>query len=343
MTDEPMTMTWPSDELGRRLAAYAVALTPRTDASARIRANVIARAAETLRPAGAWLPPVAVEPVPADLVRQRSGYDWLRRRVAVAVFAAGIGVAGVTGVVAAAAPGGALYETRLWAEALTLPTETNSRLDADVIRLDARLADARRAAETGNVNGVGASLRAYVQVLDDAVATAGPDAGRDRRIATALNRHQDVLTALEVRLPPSAMDALDRALQRTEAAIGRLEQDGSSGPGGNSDRPGAGKPTGGSGGPVATPGDSGGHGQTASPSASNHRSDRPGQTKGPAPKPSDSPPSADASLVPTPSSTADATDAHVHKAQAPEAREGSDGAAGTGSVGARWSTHTPTH
>lgn len=341
MTDEQMTMTWPSDELGRRLAAYALALTPRTDASARIRASVMARAAETLRPAGAWLPTHVVEPRPAEVALARPGFNWLRRRVAVSVLAAGVGVAGVAGVVAASAPGGALYETRLWAESLTLPVETNARLDADIIRLDARLAEARRAAETGNADGVSAALRGYEQVLDDAVQTAGLDAARDRRIATALSRHRDVLTALELRLPTMASAALDRALEQTDAAIGRLEHGGSNGGAGSLDRPDAGTSTGGNGGPRATPGDSVGRTQTASPSASNHRNDKPSQSKSAEPDSSESPPSGASSpaLTPTTSPTAAATSAHAHKEQVPD---GSDGASVTGSSPARRSTHTPT-
>jgi hypothetical protein len=338
MTEEPMTMTWPSDELGRRLAAYAFALTPRTDTSARIRASVMASAAETLRPAGAWRPTAVVEPGPTQVVVERPGFNWLRRRVAVGVFAAGMGVAGVTGVVAASAPGGALYETRLWAESLTLPTEMNARLDADVIRLDARLAEARRAAQGGNAGGVSAALDAYVDVLDDALSTAGLDAGRDERIATALSRHRDVLTALEIRLPGQAAAALDRALARTDAAIGGLEHDGSNDRDGNAGGSPGGNSTGpGNGAPGATQGGGGGTGHGPS---SSHRTDTPDETRSPAPKSTAGGTASTVPAAPTASASA-GPESRVHRQQADVTESRTDDGSGSGSPVVRRSVHRP--
>lgn len=288
MTDEPMTMTWPSDELGRRLATYAVALSPSTDASARLRAGVMARAAQMLRPIAAPRPQrVASRPTAVE----HAGYDWLRRRVAVAAFAMGIGVAGVAGVVAAAQPGGALYETRLWAETLTLPVDSNARIHADVDRLDARLGDARRAALAGNAVATTAALDAYVRVLDDAVAAVGVDPSRDDLVVSALNRHRAVLVGLVTRLPAQAVPALDRAIDRMDAAIEAIEPDGANshrtGPAGPGGRGAGGTGNGGSGagGADSSGGAASGRRPSGAPGDYGRRSVRPSDTTTPDPKP----------------------------------------------------------
>lgn len=297
MTDEPMMMTWPSDELGRRLAAYALTVSPSTDASARLKAGVMAQAAERLRPRPlAERRAPAREPAPL-VPLAGAGFAALRRRAAIAVVAAGIAGSGLAGVVAAADPGGPLYETRLWAEALTLPTDPGARVDADVARLGARLSEARRATQAGNANGARAALDAYVAVLDDAIAAAGTDATRDGRIATALDSHRTVLSALALRLPDRAAAAVGRALDRTDAAIEHLQPDRSKG-GNPPDVPGSNGKGAGSG---AGPGGNSGQRASASPPGSDQATDKPTPSRSPRPKPS---PTATGAPTPTPSEAA---------------------------------------
>jgi hypothetical protein len=292
MTDEPMMFAWPSDALARRLAAYGVALTPTAESAARTRARVMAHAAVTL---GA--PSRRADAAVLVVDRRRT----VRRRVAFALVAAGIGVGAISGAVAAADAGGPLYDARLWAEALTLPAAADARLDADLTRLDRRLSEARSAARSGNENGARAALDAYVDVMDDAVAAAGTDSTRDARIASAVGAHRAVLAALAGRLPGPASDAVDRALARSDAALTKL---GASTPGsgdGSAGETGGGKGSGGAGVGAGRPSPTASVKSSASPSPKAQPTPRPSRQASPPPRPTSAPPTRAPS--PTPSAT----------------------------------------
>ncbi|MDH4142491.1 MAG: hypothetical protein OEV61_07760, partial [Chloroflexota bacterium] len=180
-------------ELGRRLEAYADArLSPSLTTESRIRARVLAaahRRADFAR-ADAGL---VLLPRPE---RQASGNPGTRghhrRRAASALIAASLAASLFLGTALAAQPGGTLYEVRLWAETMTLPSEPSARAVAELDRLADRLAEADAAGRAGDMPGASAALDAYESILaiatseaveaGDVVAAAALEAGVARNI-----------------------------------------------------------------------------------------------------------------------------------------------------------------
>lgn len=95
------------------------------------------------------------------------------RRPALVLIAAGLLLAMSLGTVAASAPGGPLYGTRVASEELFLPGSPDDRTRAQVERLDARIAEASAASARGEAGPTVAALGACAAVATEA-ANGGP-------------------------------------------------------------------------------------------------------------------------------------------------------------------------
>lgn len=198
-------------EIERRLEAFARArLSPDPGVSARVRARVMREARlqhEAARDAAR-----AAAPIP--LVTRRS----TARRLATPLVAASLWLGIAVGTVAAAQAGGPLYPTRLWIEQATLPADGSARATAEIGRLETRLADALTAAARGDTAAVAAALDAYDSIAAEALAGANGKEELEALVATALDRHRAVLTAVAASLDEkgnsTAADAVEQAIQR---------------------------------------------------------------------------------------------------------------------------------
>jgi ribosomal protein S11 len=224
MDDEMIDLIAGDVRLRRRLEAYADArLSPDLAATARIRARVLVHAHRQADLAGA---DAALTIVPRATSRHaqdatvrvtrepnRSG-RWRRPLAAVAAAALALSVVG--GAAAAAHPGGALYDARLWLEVVTLPAEPSERAVAELRRLEQRLREADEATRNGDAAGAAAALAAYERIMDQAsaaaLATGDPVAAAV--LETGVGRNLVVLEGLVGRLPTQASDAVERAIER---------------------------------------------------------------------------------------------------------------------------------
>jgi predicted RecA/RadA family phage recombinase len=217
--------------LRSRLEAYAeYRLTPELAASSRIRARVLAvahRQADLARADAALTIVTEATERAAAPVRPRTA-RW--RRPLVAFLAASLAVGAAAGSTFAARPGGSLYETRLWLETLTLPSDPPQRALAELVRLRERLQEARQAVADGDVGAVAAALAAYESIMEEASAAA-ISAGDEVAIAAlqaGVGHNVDVLQALILALPDQATDAIERAVQRaidrSDSAIERIDR-----------------------------------------------------------------------------------------------------------------------
>ncbi|MFL5679556.1 MAG: hypothetical protein ACJ77B_03060 [Chloroflexota bacterium] len=277
MTERDMqAATAMNEQLARRLEAFALErLSPDAAATERMRSAVMAAA--TARAAGtaacaadaaepAWEPPIPI--FSRRLTRPR--------RLLVGLMAATLALSGVAGAALAASPGGPLYDARLWVERATLPTEPDARADAEVARLEARMGEAVRGANSGNGSAVSAALAAYRATIDEALeASDATESGGDR-LEAALARHLIVLQTLLDRVPYQARDAIQRAIDNGDKAVERIDK--AKGPkpnaeptpkpnGGNGGNAGGGgNGNGGNGnGPKSHPGHGGGRGSDGKP------------------------------------------------------------------------------
>ena len=225
-------------ELGRRLEAYARArLSPDPRATARTRARVLREARLSYEASR-----IAVHVGPAIAASRQS----TRRRMLMPILAAAVWLGIAVGTNAAAQPGGLLYPTRMWVETALLPSDPVARTEAELDRLDARLAEALNGAAHGDRAAVGAALDAYYVIADDVLADSANDPGLEDRVADALDHHVALLTAIADRLADkenlTASDAIERNIQRAidhNAAViqsittpGKPQPDGATGGGG---------------------------------------------------------------------------------------------------------------
>jgi hypothetical protein len=204
---------------------------------------------------------VAVGAVPAEPIRLANDRRWgrSRRRIgrtAAALLAATLTLGLVVGSVAASRAGGLLYGSRLWVETMLLPGAPEARADAQVARLDDRLAEVRAALAGGDSGATSAALEAYASILADLEAQAAADPAVADRVRDDVQRHLAVLEALIGHVPPQAQEALRHALDRSDSALDHLggagsghqpgapgaNGGGSAGSGGNPDRTPAGNP-----------------------------------------------------------------------------------------------------
>ena len=195
-----------SDELTRRLEAYASErLSPDPDATTRMRARVMAAAHHQVA-----------------LGRADHGRVSRWRRPMTALLAAGLTLAVGVGSVAAAQPGGPIYGARLWVETLTLPANADERAQAEVRRLDERLAEAAAASAAGDTNAANAALDAYGSIVRDATNDVGSSVSAAATLNTGVRSNIDVLTVLAGRVPEQARDAIQNAIDRSGSALNEL-------------------------------------------------------------------------------------------------------------------------
>ena len=217
-------------DMERRLEAYAaVRLSPSTLAAARMRARVMretrlsfgAAAEASVRAAGM-----------AEIGRRRRA-GLLRRGAGVLLAAClSLGVAG--GAMAAAQAGGPLYTTRMWLETITLPASGGSRIDAEIVRLESRLAEVLVAARSGDRGAVEAALLAYEAIADEAASLGDSDLAASERLRLALDRHLAVLAKVAANVPAQARGSIERnilrAIEHNAATIERMEGRGGGSP-----------------------------------------------------------------------------------------------------------------
>jgi len=218
------------DELTRRLEAYAEArLSPELSATIRMRARVMAAAHRQAAHARADADRAAA----AAAIAAQAQVDRTRRsrwrRPLAALLAAGLTLAVGVGSVAASQAGGPLYGVRIWAETLTLPSEADARAQAELQRLQDRLAEAAAATAAGDTDAANAALEAYAAILNQATDDAGNDVSAAATLETGVRSNIDVLTVLAERFETGhgqAGEAIERALQRaidrSDSAIDEL-------------------------------------------------------------------------------------------------------------------------
>ena len=210
-------------DMERRLEAYAaVRLSPSALAAARMRARVMREA--RLSFAAAEQSSARVASLVEIHARRRAGL--LRRGAGVLLAAClSLGVAG--GAMAAAQAGGPLYPTRMWLETITLPAVGADRMDAEIVRLESRLAEVVAAARSGDRGAVEAALLAYQSIADEAVSAGGGDLAASERLRLALDRHLAVLATVASNVPAQARDSIEqnilRAIEHNAATVQRME------------------------------------------------------------------------------------------------------------------------
>jgi hypothetical protein len=210
------------DELARRLEAYAEArLSPELSATTRMRAQVMAAAHRHAALAQADRDRAAAEAASASLVDRTRRSPW--RRSFTLLLAAGLTLAVGVGSAAAAQPGGPLYPVRIWSETLTLPVEADARAQAELKRLEDRLAEAAAATATGDTNAANAALEAYAAIVNEATNEAGNDVSAAATLESGVRSNIDVLTVLADRVKnEGASDAIQRAIDRSDSALDKM-------------------------------------------------------------------------------------------------------------------------
>ncbi len=262
MDNDEMNDRATDDELTRRLEAYAEArLSPETSATTRMRAQVMAAAQRDVEPARADAARVSAIGAGTQADRQRRS-AW--RRPMALLLAAGLTLAVGVSSVAGAQPGGPLYGARIWAETLTLPSTANERAQAELHRLDARLAEAAAATAAGDTNAANAALEAYGAIVTEATVGGGGSVAAAARLDAGVRSNIHVLTILAERVPARDRDAIQHAIERSGSALDTIHGK----PGGN---PPAGPPGGNPNKPAPDPAEQ-------------------GTTPEPAPKPDHTPP-----------------------------------------------------
>ncbi len=217
MADDIMDPQNSDDELTRRLEAYAEErLSPEVSATIRMRARVMAAAHRHAALARIEADHAAAAAARAEAGQGRSRRSvWRRPMTALLAAALTLGV-GVSSVAAAQA-GGPLYGVRIWAETLVLPSESNARAQAELARLEDRLAEAAAASAAGDTNAARAALEAYAAIVNDATHAVGSDVSAAATLETGVRSNIDVLTVLAERFETGhgrAGEAIERALQR---------------------------------------------------------------------------------------------------------------------------------
>jgi hypothetical protein len=214
------------EEMEQRLRAYAAArLSPSSDAVARLRAAIVARAADAAAVEGFEARRAAMRDTTGPSAFERTSPRWWRlptRRAVSALLASAL-LVGSAAAVLAATPGSALYGPRLWIEGLTLPASGDARAAAQVTQLDKRIADVQAAALVNDPAAVTAALSAFETELTTAVVDAADNAARLEQLETALGKHIVVLTSLEGTVPAQAVNAIGNAIDASSRAIDVIE------------------------------------------------------------------------------------------------------------------------
>ena len=132
----------------------------------------------------------------------------------------------LAGTVAASGAGGPLYATRIWIETVNLPRDVLARAQAEVIRLDRRVQEARDASAAGDTAATEAALAAYSTIVEQATSETGGDPTATAALDASVTRHVTVLTALGATVPAEARPAIEHALASSTKALHDLEQPG---------------------------------------------------------------------------------------------------------------------
>jgi hypothetical protein len=251
----------PGDPTVRRMDELATrALSPDEETLARMRANATA----AFRDAAASREAARIRPIVRPAAPRRLRFAAAGMAVALLAISS-VGVAA-----AESGPGQPFYRTRLAVEALFLPPAgTDARLDADLDRAQARLADATAAASRGDSNAEADAVGAYVEVV---VSIQMPgDAAAVERLREWLGRQ---LAELQ-RLRGSAQGGVGQEVGRAIDSLDSLLRRAGGPPGSNP----TGSPSAGTN-PSAKPsntgqGGQGGQGGQASPSAGGAVSPKP--------------------------------------------------------------------
>jgi len=260
MDDRMIDLVAGDARLRRRLEAYAEArLSPDLVTTSRMRARVLAvahRQADLAR-ADAALTVVpratlhGTASIDGRALRSRRSARSRMRRPMTALLAAAVVLGGGAGTALAARPGGALYDSRVWIETLTLPSDPSARAIAELARLEERLREADEAARTGDVAGAAAALAAYERIVESAseAAIAAQDEVAVAILEAGVGRNVEVLQALALRVPEGASEAIsgavqravEHAVERSDRAIERIDSagppNGGNGSGGGPDKP----------------------------------------------------------------------------------------------------------
>jgi hypothetical protein len=227
MDDDMQAIEVRDVEIERRLEAYARArLSPDIIAVARSRARIMRESRLQFDAAR-----IAAHMTPAIVVIPRRSFG---RRLAMPILAASVWLGIAVGSISAATAGGPLYPARMWVENATLPATGVSRANAEITRLNDRLAEAVGAAARGDANAVQAALEAYSVISDEAIAAARGDATLEALVATALDNHRSVLTAVAATLEGKGNDTaaaaleatIQRAIDHSQAVVNRLTTSG---------------------------------------------------------------------------------------------------------------------
>ena len=152
-------------------------------------------------------------PVPGRPAERPSGARWRWSGIRTAAAMSGVACAVVlmAGATAAAPPATPLYELRVAWEELVLPSAPGARLDAEVVRLDRRLAEAEAATTAGDPHAEAAALDVYVQIGRDALEIAPVGSAERTRLLQRLAAQVQVLERLRER--PGAGPDVAGALQ----------------------------------------------------------------------------------------------------------------------------------
>jgi hypothetical protein len=239
MDDDMQAMEVRDREIELRLEAFARArLSPDREAVARTRARVMREARlqlEAARSAGNMAPPTAL-----------AAHRPIARRLAMPILAASLWLALAVGTISASTAGGPLYHARMWIETATLPVDGVSRANAEITRLNERLAEATAAAARGDAGAVQAAIEAYRQIADEALAGSTGDQALQALVAGALDRHLTVLADVAASLEGKGNDtaaaaveaSIQRAIDHSQAVVDRVGANGAgSGGSGTSGHP----------------------------------------------------------------------------------------------------------
>jgi len=177
----------PDDPLVERLDLLAARAEPGDDeAIARVAATTQAAfeaAAVTWRSGDPAVERTETSPVSVTLLRPVSHAP---RRLPAKLAAAAVFVLVVAGLGAVATvqagPGQPFYGLRIALEGILLPVESAARLEAQLDRLDGRLAEAELAANADDWPAAGDALRAYGRIAIETAGAGGDDVARERAL-----------------------------------------------------------------------------------------------------------------------------------------------------------------
>ena len=206
------------------LVRYAAsALTPDPSAMARIRADLLAQAQHAAEGRRTEASAKAAVPARIALPIRRPFRGWRPHGLSLGLAAALLlGLAVGTSAFAASRPAGPLYSARIWLEGVTLPSDREARLEAEVSRAETRVAEALDAETRDDGNAVEAAVTAYQQIVDETLAADPAGSPGDDRAAQAFAHHREVLITLLDRVPDKAKHAIENAIAQSDKAINRL-------------------------------------------------------------------------------------------------------------------------